>query len=284
MAKFRNYKFQAKGIRNNMTLHRSKTGLGQNITNQVKNVLQARETKWNAQQKMLMKAKIQAKFEKLNTQKDYSRKLLENCKSWGGPCVSAEELETIIAKPDNQDRIVKAEFAYFRQTHQPDMIARPDLFKINKISSEEQLKNLMILLSDRDNLTGTVTDLPTNADVLQMITRDVTHKPRKDTTTLLPDINDLCIVVWAVNGRMQWFLGYIKVQYDGHYLVDHIERESDGNDYMWKYPLADDVHKVKTNQIVPVKVLGDRNMMRNTCRMRSCVKNAAEIEKKFQFP
>ena len=121
--------------------------------------------------------------------------------------MSAEELETILAKPDNQDRIVKAEFAYFRQTHQPNMIARPDLFKLNKISSEEQLKNLMILLSDRDNLTGTVTDLPTNADVLQMITRDITHKPPKDTTTLLSDINDLCIVVWAVNGRMQWFLG-----------------------------------------------------------------------------
>ena len=76
---------------------------------------------------------------------------------------------------------------------------------------------------------------------------------------------------------------YIKVQYDGHYLVDHIEREREGNYYMWKYPLADDVHKVKTDQIVPVKVLGDWNMMRNTCHMRSCVKNAAHIEKKFQF-
>ena len=143
-----------------------------------------------------MKARIQAKFEKLSNQKDNSRKLLENCKSWGGPCVSAEELETILlAKPDNQDRIVKAELAYFRQTHKPDMIGRPDLFKLNKISSEERLENLMTLLSDRDNSTGTVVDLPTNADVLQMITRDVIHKPTKDTTTLLPDVNDLCVVV-----------------------------------------------------------------------------------------
>ena len=43
---------------------------------------------------------------------DYSRRLLENSKSWGGPCVSAEELETILlAKPDNQDHIMKAELA-----------------------------------------------------------------------------------------------------------------------------------------------------------------------------
>ena len=145
---------------------------------------------------MLMKARIQSKFKKFSNQKDISGKLLENCKSWGGPCVSAEELETIfLAKPDNQGRIVKAEFAYFRQIHKPDIVARTDLFKLNKLSSEERLKNLMILLSDRDNSTGTVVDVPTDADVLQMITRDVTHKPTKDTTTLLPDINDLCVVV-----------------------------------------------------------------------------------------
>ena len=58
----------------------------------------------------------------------------------------------------------------------------------------------MILLSER----------PTNADVLQLITRDVTHKPRKDATTLVSEINDLCVVVWAVDGRYHWFLGNVK--------------------------------------------------------------------------
>ena len=77
-AKFRNYWFQAKGIRNDMILYKSKTGLVQNFTKQVKNFLQASEIKWNAQRKILMKAKIQAKFEKLDNQKDFSRKLLEN--------------------------------------------------------------------------------------------------------------------------------------------------------------------------------------------------------------
>ena len=59
VAKFRNYRFQAKGIRNDMTVYKSKTGLVQNIAKQVKNVLQARNTKWNAQQKMLIKSRIQ---------------------------------------------------------------------------------------------------------------------------------------------------------------------------------------------------------------------------------
>ena len=116
--------------------------------------------------------------------------------------MSVEELQTILlAKGGIQDRIMKVEFAYFRQTHKPDIITWLDLLKLNKISNEERLENLMILLSDRDNLTGTVVDLPTNADVLQMITRDITHKARKDAATLLPEINDLYIVAWAVDGR-----------------------------------------------------------------------------------
>ena len=45
VAKFKNYKFQAKGIRNYMILYKSKTGLVQSLTKQVKTVLQARETK-----------------------------------------------------------------------------------------------------------------------------------------------------------------------------------------------------------------------------------------------
>ena len=52
------------------------------------------------------------------------------------------------------------------------MIPRPHLFKLDKMSNEDGLENLMILLSDRDNLNRTVVDLPTNADVLQIITSD----------------------------------------------------------------------------------------------------------------
>ena len=61
------------------------------------------------QKKMLMKARIQAKLEKLNNQKDYSRKLLENCKSWRGPCVQAIHLPNA----DIQDHIVKVELETF---------------------------------------------------------------------------------------------------------------------------------------------------------------------------
>ena len=50
---------------------------------------------------------------------------------------------------------------------------------------------------------------------------------------------------------------------------------------MWKYLLADGVHKVEADPIVPVKVLRDWKVTRNTCHMRFYVKNAADIAKKF---
>ena len=70
LTKFRNYRSQAKGIGNDMTVYKSKTGLPQNITKQLKSVSQVRETKWNAQQKIVTKARIHATFQKLNNQND----------------------------------------------------------------------------------------------------------------------------------------------------------------------------------------------------------------------
>ena len=90
---------------------------------------------------MLMKARIQAKFEKFSKQKDNSRKLLENYKSWGDPCVSAGELQTsLLAKSEIQDRIVKVDLAYFSQTHKYGMIAGHFCLSFTKYQMRSGLK------------------------------------------------------------------------------------------------------------------------------------------------
>ena len=71
------------------------------------------------------------KMKKVVRQKDYVRKLLETCKSWGGPCVTSDELIAATdAKPGKQEQIVKTELTFYRNTHKSDMIARSDLFKL----------------------------------------------------------------------------------------------------------------------------------------------------------
>ena len=87
VARFRNRKFSAKGIRNDMILFKSKKGEVQNIIRKDANVLNTREKQWNEKQKELSTIRIKEKIQKAVRQKDYVRKLLETCKSWGGDCV-----------------------------------------------------------------------------------------------------------------------------------------------------------------------------------------------------
>ena len=45
-----------------------------------------RVTKWNEHQELKLKERLNAKLKKCAKAKDYTRKLLDYCKSWGGPC------------------------------------------------------------------------------------------------------------------------------------------------------------------------------------------------------
>ena len=60
--------------------------------------------------------------------------------------------------------------AYYVQTHKQEKINTPDLFRINKITYEEKLKNLMILLSDENQVsTASIANLPSNSNVLKVL-------------------------------------------------------------------------------------------------------------------
>ena len=53
--------------------------------------------------------------------------------------------------------------AYYAQTHKQEKIQTPDLFRINKITYNEKLVNLMILLSDENQIsTASIANLPSN--------------------------------------------------------------------------------------------------------------------------
>ena len=208
VAGFRNRKFSAKGIRNDMTLFKSRKGEVQNIIRKVANVLNTRKKQWNEKQKELSAIRMKEKMQKAVRQKDYVRKLLETCKSWSGPCVTSDELVAAIdAKPGKQEQIVKTELTFYRNTHKSDMKACPDLFKLNKISHEERLENLLVLLSDEDIACGSVADLPTNADALKTLKNSTIET----TTNNLPEIhfsvNDSCVVAWYLGAKWQWFSG-----------------------------------------------------------------------------
>ena len=261
VARFGNRKFSAKGIQNDMTLFKFKKGEAQNIVRKVANVSNTREKQWNEKQKELSAICVKERTQKAVRQKDYVRKLLETCKSWGGPCVTSDELIAAInAKLGKQEQIVQADLTFYRSIDKSDMIARLDLFKLNKISHEEHLENLQHIAC------GSVTDFLTNADALKTL-KTIRFRCTENNSTIEaktnnpPEIHfngiDSYVVAWYLGAKWQWFLGYIKEKGGGkNYLVEHLGRIKTSNDMLWKYPVTDDVILVSAEQIVHVDVKG----------------------------
>ena len=77
-------------------------------------------------------------MQKAMRKKDYLRKLLDTYKSWGGPSLTSEKL---IAESNAKTRQTRTT-CQDRIDIILDRIARPDSFKLNKISYEKRLGNL----------------------------------------------------------------------------------------------------------------------------------------------
>ena len=87
-------------------------------------LLNLREFKWTEEQKLLLNQRVQEKMEKTKNQSQYVHKLRVLCKTWNGPAISIEELESILSHhPDSEEKIVKTELTYFKHIHRSENIA-----------------------------------------------------------------------------------------------------------------------------------------------------------------
>ena len=147
-AKSRNHKFKAKHIRNDRTFYQSSVS---NIPDQkvsaILKILNAREKVWDSKQRELHENKVIEKLKKANNQSIYKAKLLQQCKTWGGPAASMEELNEILQKHTEIDKkVVRTEVSYYRVTHKTEISYQLNLFKVNRITHEERLINFCVLL------------------------------------------------------------------------------------------------------------------------------------------
>ena len=102
-------------------------------------------------------------------------------------------LAVLSSRPDKSELIVKTEMAYYAQAHKQEKIQIPDLFRINKITYEEKLENLMILLSEENQVgTALIAILPSNNDVLKAL---CTSKDKDPAPTQVIKVNQLCAVI-----------------------------------------------------------------------------------------
>ena len=169
-AKSSNHKFKAKSIRNDMTIYQSSVS---NIPDQkvsaILKILNAREKEWDSKQRELHENKIIEKLKKANNQSIYTRKLLQQCKTWGGPAASMEELNEILQKHSEIDeKVVRTEVSYYRVTHKTEISYQLHLFKVNRITHEERLINFCVLLGQNGQKVQEM-NLPSNEEALTIL-------------------------------------------------------------------------------------------------------------------
>ena len=82
-----NMKFVATNIRNDMTLLHQKPELTSHVKKVIK-TLSDRESEWRTQQMELQEMNQEKKAEKARGVHVFQNKVLSNCKTWGGPCLT----------------------------------------------------------------------------------------------------------------------------------------------------------------------------------------------------
>ena len=286
VARCRNRKFKAKNIRNNMQTYKMETRIVvDKVSRKICEALAIRESVWTDAQKVKFKERIEMKLTAAKKSQNYTAKLLDRCKSWGGPCTSVNELHEVLQrKPDIQNDIVKYELGYYVHTHKSEKQVKSDLFRMNKISHDEKLENLTILLAGDDcNVTNnTICDLPTNEDVLLAMNEiDPTSSSQNPNRPNL-QINELCVSAWQNSVKEYvWYIGYVQKINDDGYVIDYMHRSTSSYS-KWKYPDVEDVQTAEDAQIVPCDVQGFWDNSPDTRIRLFTLKNVKQIDAAFQ--
>ena len=140
------------------------------------------------------------------------------------------------------------------QTPKQEKIQIPHLFRIKKITYEEKLENLMILLSGKNQAgTASIANLPGNNDILKALCTSKDKDPPPSTQVL--KVSQLCAVIRkGQQQRCNWYLGYLKNSASNTCTIGHLERCARGSIKFWHYPEVEDIQTIACEQILDIEV------------------------------
>ena len=162
-----NHKFTAKGIRDEMTVIKCSPVSVEKVTKSLVKILDEHEKQWVEKQNILTRDKLEKSCRAALKAVEYVHVLLQKCKSWGGPFTKIEELEECVSATDNDDKLIlRNEVAYRKHSSVHDQKARPQLYRLNQVTTAELKINLTIILtSDTDIQHETLPNMPTEEDM-----------------------------------------------------------------------------------------------------------------------
>jgi hypothetical protein len=99
-----------------------------------------------------------------------SHALLQTCRTWGGPCTTVQELKMGIQlckiKKVPLKKMLKSEISMRKVTSPRDVIDRPQLYKLNKLTEDELQRNFTTILQTKFK---DVQEMPDEDDILNII-------------------------------------------------------------------------------------------------------------------
>jgi hypothetical protein len=118
---------------------------------EIQRVLDKRESDWRAEQKEMIKRKIEKARENGKKVEEKHIALLRGCKQFGGPFLDKNEMESALKLHGKDEKIkkkiIKQEISYRKLSCPRDVLERPALYKLNKLSVMELEANLLALVS-----------------------------------------------------------------------------------------------------------------------------------------
>ena len=180
----------------------------------IMNQLDSMEISWTATQKIKEKEKILENLQKKKRSNEFANSLLKKCKEQKGPVTSIEELKALVNENSpNLKSYLRVEVQYKRELHQRDAEVRSNLYKVNRLTVQDLIENLTILLSEDPDADESVI-FPCEDEIMDLINGSSNSNPtdHKETTKSLPvsalKVNQPVAVVWDMKRKKQWFIGF----------------------------------------------------------------------------
>ena len=214
-----------------------------------------------------------------------------------GPIVTVSELKALVKRCWDDEKKLKSflrqEVGFKKVMHPVDAQERPDLYKMNFLTHEELLENLMILMNtDSTSLEEEEVLFPTEEEIIDQIlavpsTDSIVPSECEidnfatDGTVSLTNRQPLA-VVWDEGDHRYWAVAlFLSNNDDGTFEVDNLVEKKNSNRREWVRPEGDDIQNVLAQFIIPCEVCGDWDYSKRMSTF--VVENVVEIEKHFKY-
>ena len=149
---------------------------------------------------------------------------------------------------------MKTELTYYKHTHRSDVITNSPLFKLIRVTHDERLNNLMILLNQQ---AVQISRIPKNSDALNFLRNGDQHiSDNTEAPTL--ESGEACRTLWNEGEVLKWYIGYFtKVKNNDLFEVEHVQRCEKESNLKWKYPSKPNIQSLALKQILDCSVIGE---------------------------